>query len=136
MLRLATHKDIPYLAQRWYDEKAKTCFNQLDVEWSVAGCATFLSEVLGNSNHVIMVYDDGGIQAACGGILQRNLLPPHPWVISEWMWWGDNKRTTVKVLHAVNDWGKQHGAILAHYVLNRPSQSASKFTETYQWEVL
>jgi len=136
MLRLATHKDIPYLAQRWYDEKAKTCFNQLDVEWSVTGCAIFLNEVLGNSNHVVMVYDDQGIQAACGALLQRNLLPPHPWVIGEWMWWGDNKRATVQVLHAAHDWGKQRGAVLAQYTLNQPSQSPTKFSETYRWEVL
>jgi len=136
MIRLATYKDIPYLAQRWYEEKAKTCFNQLDVEWSVTGCAIFLNEILGNSNHTVMVYDNQGIQAACGAILYRDLLPPHPWVIGEWMWWGSDKRAAVKVLHAVNAWGKQHGATLARYTLNQPGQSPTKFSETYRWEVL
>ena len=137
MLRQATYKDIPVLAQRWYEEKAKTCFNQLDVEWAVEGCATFLMNVLGTSNHCIYVSEqDGHIVAACGAILQRDLLPPHPYVIGEWMWWGLDKRETVKVLHACHAWGKQHGAILARYVLNRPGQSPTKFTETYQWEVL
>lgn len=137
MLRLATYKDIPVLAQRWYEEKHKTCFNQLQVEWTVAGCALFLTEVLGNSNHCIYVSEqDGHIVAACGAILQRDLLPPHPYVIGEWMWWGSDKRETVKVLHACHAWGKQHGAVLARYTLNQPGQSPTKFTETYRWEVL
>jgi hypothetical protein len=83
-----------------------------------------------------MVYEDRGIQAACGAMLYRDLLPPHPWVIGEWMWWGGKKRAVVKVLHAVNAWGKDHGATLARYTLNHPGQSPTKFTETYQWEVL
>lgn len=137
MLRLATFKDIPLLAQYWYEEKAKTCFNQLNVEWTVAGCAAFLMDVLQSPQHVLYVHETQGvIDAACGAILQQNLLPPHPVVINEWMWWGSHKRATVKVLHACHAWGKQRGAVLAHYVLNQPGGSPTKFTETYRWEAL
>lgn len=137
MMRQASYKDIPALAQYWYDEKVKTCFNQLDVDWSVEGCAGFLMEVIHHPQHVIYLEEmNGQIIAACGALLHKNLLPPHPLVIGEWMWWGSDKRAVVRVLHAVHDWGKQHGATLARYTLNRPSQSATKFTETYQWEVL
>lgn len=136
MLRRATYKDIPYLAQRWYEEKVNTCFNQLAVEWTVAGCATFLSEALDNPQHIVIVHVHDTITAACGAILQKNLLPPHPLVIGEWMWWGNNNRDCVKVLQAVKSWGKQHGAVLAQYTLNQPGQSPTKFSETYRWEVL
>lgn len=136
MIREAAHRDIPYLAQCWYQEKAKTCFNLLGIEWSVAGCASFLVEALADPWHVILVNDEGAINAACGAILQKNLLPPHPLVIGEWMWWGSDKRAVVQVLHAVNQWGKQRGATLAQYTLNQPGQSPTKFSETYRWEVL
>ena len=137
MIRHATYKDIPVLAQCWYDEKAKTCFNQLDVDWSVEGCAGFLVEVINHPQHIVMVEEHNDqIAAACGAILQPNLLPPHPLVIGEWMWWGSDKRATVRVLHAVNQWGKNHGAVLAQYTLNQPGQSPIKFSETFRWEVL
>lgn len=137
MHRLATYTDIPLLAQRWYEEKAKTCFAQLDIEWTVEGCAGYLMEALQDARQVIIVSEHHGqIVAACGGILQQDLLPPHPLVIGEWMWWGSNKRAVVQVLHAVNQWGKEHGALLARYTLNQPSQSPTKFSETYRWEVL
>jgi len=136
MLRQATYKDIPYLAQRWYAEKGKTCFSQLPIEWTVDGCAGFLAETLDQSQYIIIIHENNGITAACGGILQYDLLPPHPLVIGEWMWWGDHAKDNVKVLHAVNAWGKQHGAVLARYTLNQPGQSPTKFSETYRWEVL
>lgn len=137
MIRSATVKDIPYLAQRWYDEKAKTCFNQLQVDWTVGGCAGFLMEILYLPTHCLFVAEqDKQITAACGAVLQHNLLPPHPLVIGEWMWWGQDKRAVVAVLHAAHAWGKQHGATLARYTLNQPSHSGTKFTETYRWEVL
>lgn len=132
-----TIHDIPELAQRWYAEKAKTCFAQLAVQWTVEGCAIFLMTALRHPSYVVYVDEqDGKIVAACGSILQQDLLPPHPLVVGEWMWWGSNKRATVRVLRAAIAWGKQHGAVLTRYTLNRPGQSPIKFSETYQWEVL
>ena len=137
MLRAATYKDIPYLAQRWYEEKSKTCFSQLKIDWTIEGCATFLTEVLGLPQYIIIVDDqDGKIVAACGSLLQQDLLPPHPLVIGEWMWWGSDKRANVEVLKMSHAWGKLHGAVLARYTLNQPGQSPTKFSETYRWEVL
>lgn len=137
MVRLATYTDIPSLAQRWYEEKAKTCFAQLDIEWTVEGCAGYLMEALQDYRQVIFVTgNQGQIIAACGVILQQDLLPPHPLVVGEWMWWGSTKRTSVQVLQAMKQWGKEHGALLARYTLNQPSQSPTKFSETYRWEVL
>lgn len=137
MLRQAVVHDIPLLAQRWYAEKGKTCFNQLQIDWTLEGCAGFLMEALHHSLHCIYVNESHGqITAACGVILQQDLLPPHPLVVGEWMWWGSNKRAVVRVLHAANQWGKDRGAVLARYTLNRPSSSPTKFSETYRWEVL
>lgn len=137
MIRPMTYKDLPIVAQRWYEEKSKTCFSQLQIEWTVAGCAAFLTEILGLPQYTIIIAEyDGHIVAACGSVLQRDLLPPHPLVVGEWMWWGSDKRAVVQVLHATHAWGKQHGAILARYTLNQPGQSPTKFSETYRWEVL
>ena len=137
MLRQATVHDVPMLARHWYAEKTKTCFNQLHIAWTIEGCAGFLMEALSQPQYHVCVSDvDGHITAACGVVLQQDLLPPHPLVAGEWMWWGSDKRAVVQVLHAANQWGKDHGAVLARYTLNRPSSSPTKFTETYRWEVL
>jgi hypothetical protein len=137
MIRVATYKDIPMLARLWWIEKAKTCFAQLAINWTEVGCAGYLMEALHDPRQIIMVSElNGQIVAACGGILQQDLLPPHPLVIGEWMWWGSDKRAVVRVLHAVNQWGKDRGAVLARYTLNQPGQSPTKFSETYRWEVL
>lgn len=137
MVRSATYKDIPYLAQCWYAEKAKTCFAQLAVDWTVEGCAIYLIAALAHPKQCVLVEEQQGqIVAACGAIVQHDLLPPQPLVVGEWMWWGSDKRAVVRVLHATHQWGKQQGAVLARYTLNQPGQSSTKFTETYRWEVL
>lgn len=137
MIRVATILDIPVLAQRWYEEKIKTCFSRLQIEWTVEGCAVFLTEVMGHPQHIIFVAEQSGqIIAACGSLLQQDLLPPHPIVVGEWMWWGSQKRAVVEVLKMSHAWGKLHGAVLARYTLNQPGQSPTKFSETYRWEVL
>lgn len=136
MIRPATARDIPELAQRWYNEKAKTCFSQLLVDWTVEGCATFLMDVLYKSDHCLLVADRGKITASIGGLVSYNLLPPHPLVLGEWMWWGDDKKDVVRCMQGLKDWGRQQGAKIMHYVLNKPGESPTKFLETYRWEVL
>src|SRR5262249_39683995 len=139
MSRLATIKDVPALAQLFYDEKAQPCFDGVNVEWTVEGCAAFLGRILNDTSYVILIEvdDHGKIVAVCGGNLYHELLPPHPLVIGEWMWMGSDKRATVRVLHDVAAWGKERGAEFIRYTLNsqrKPGQH--KFCETNQWKAL
>jgi hypothetical protein len=135
--RLATTKDIPELARRWHLEKPKTAFAQLDVEWTVAGCMSFLAAILDRPDYRVFVAScNNKIVAAIGCQVYYADIPPHPLVVNEWMWWGSDKRAVVKVLHHATKWGKEIGAKAIRYVLNVPGQSGTKFTETYRWEVL
>ena len=133
-LRVATIKDVPVLARRWYAEKPKTCFAKVHVEWTEEGCAAFLTEIIDNPNHLLACNDT--LTAAIGATLYHELLPPHPLVAYEWMWWGDQKRAVVELLHMAMSWAKFHKAVGFRYILNVPSKSATKFTETNRWEVL
>ena len=137
MTRLATPKDIPTLASRWYLEKAKTCFGGAQVEWSVDLCALSLHEAIVQSTHHLVVAERAGkIVAACAACLIRPIIPPHPLTITEYMWWGDDRKATVRVWQDCMDWGKSQGATFAHYVLNQRQSNPRKFTETYQWRAL
>jgi hypothetical protein len=137
MVRQVETRDIPTLAKLWYAEKPKTCFNKLDIEWSELRCAEFLAEQRVNLNGAMFISEiNGQIVAAIGINISDHFLPPYPRVMNEWMWLGSNKREVVKVFQAAKEYGRQHGATLFTYVLNVPGQSATKFTETYRWEVL
>jgi hypothetical protein len=135
--REASISDIPELARRWYLEKDKTCYAKLDIEWSEAGCAAFLTEIIDNPEFLVLIAScNSHVTAAIGCNLYCDWIPPHPLVGYEWMWWGDKKRDVVALLHRAMEWAKIHDAVLFKYILNVPGKSATKFTETYRWEVL
>lgn len=137
MLRLMTYKDIPVIAQYWYNEKQQTCFAQFDVEWSVGQCAGFLTEQLGQSNQLLLVAEiDGVIVGACGATLGYEWMIPHPLVVNEWMWWGIDKRVSVQLFRAMRQWGQKNHAQFIRYVLNVPGQSPTKCVEAVRWEAL
>lgn len=136
VLRDATLRDIPYLAHKWYLEKPKTAFAKCEIEWNEQDCAVFLTSILGKPNYLLAVADRNGITAAIGAVSYKEVIPPHPLLVNEWMWWGDNKRDTVHVLQHAMSWAKQLGAYAIRYVLNVPGQHPTKFVETYRWEVL
>jgi len=132
-----TYKDLPVVAQRWYEEKAKTCFALFNVDWSVEQCSAFIADQFNRPNQLLLVYEqDGKIAGACGVQYTVDWLIPHPKVVNEWMWWGDTARITVKLFQMMKIWGKQCGAEYIRYVLNRPGQSRTKCVEAYRWEVL
>lgn len=138
---VATIKDIPQLARQYYLEKAKTCFGGYKCEWSVELCAAHISEALANKDMYVTIEKRGKIIiGACGAALVRTIVPPHPLVVTEWMWYGSDRKASVRVWHQCLAWGKVNGAVLAHYVINRGCQCSSanprKWVEQYQWRVL
>jgi len=132
----AEPRHIPTIAKDWYHLKAQTCFGGLDIEWSLPLCATHLQQVMDQSNNYIAVdINNGKVQAACGVTLINLLTPPHPLVVTEWMWIGQGK-PAARVWAECRAWGKAQGAILAHCAVGKPSTNKKKFTEQYQWRVL
>lgn len=137
MIRQATIRDIPVLAKHWYTEKAKTCFSDWKLDWTVEGCAAHLAGAMADDNQYIVVDEQGGkILASCGAILYPDYLPPHPLLVSEWMWWGDDRKACARVLYHTSEWGKGKGAVAMRYILNSQRRiGKGKFSETYQWRV-
>lgn len=137
MIRQMTIRDIPTVARGWVDEKAKTSFAQLAINWTVEGCATFLLTHIDNPTQLLLVIEEHGvIVGAAGASCYHEWLPPHPLIINEWMWWAHDRRSVVRLLNAMKAWGIQSHAHAIRYVLNVPGTSPTKFTETYRWEVL
>lgn len=137
MLRVMTYKDIPAVAAQWNQERAKTCFAQFHVDWSEEQCAGFLMEQINRPNQLLLAIEqDGQIVAACGAMLAKEWLIPHPLVVNEWMWWGSSKRVVVELLMAMKTWGRDNHAQFIRYVLNQPGQSQTKCLETVRWEAL
>lgn len=137
ILRRATQTDIPYLATRWYQEKPKTCFGGAKVEWSIPLCAASLNEAIVRPDHYLLIgVHNAQTVAACAACLIRTIIPPHPLVVTEYMWWGDDRKSAAKVWQGCIDWGKLNGATYANYVLNAKQSNPKKFTELHQWRAL
>lgn len=132
----ATRSDIPILARRWYAEKAKTCFGGVNVEWSIELCAIALTEALCDPLCYVSIQRTSQGVSACASRLGKTIIPPHPLVITEYMWWGDSKKATAKAWLECQAWGKSQGAQYAQYVLNQAQSNPLTWTETYKWRTL
>lgn len=132
----AVTKHILTVARDWYNLKKRTCFGGLQIEWSLPLCATYLQDIIDKpGNYIAVEVDNGKVIAACGVTLINLLTPPHPLVVTEWMWTGTGK-PAARVWQECRQWGKAQGAVLAHCAVGKPSTNKKKFTETYQWRVL
>ena len=132
----AIEKYIPQIARQWYQLKQETAFAQLEIEWSVPLCATYLQEVLEKpGSYIAIEVTNGKVTAACGASLVHLLTPPHPLTVTEWLWTGTGK-PAARVWKECREWGKAQGALLAHCAVGKQGKSKVKFTESYQWRVL
>lgn len=133
----ATLKDIPQLAQAMYDQKAKSSFAGLQVEWSVELCALHLEQALhGSDNYIAIARRESHLLAACGATLVHTILPPYTKTVMEWMWFGVDKRNTAKVWKECKDWGRSQGATRAVCSTHQVQLNPTKQTEVLHWRTL
>lgn len=131
---LATLKDLPFLTSLLYQECERTRKGGIEVAWSVEEAGLFIAKALSDlSFHIEVERTGNSIQAVCGVKLFNPLLPPHPLSVVEWLWWGKDKKATVRVWNTCKIWAKAQGAQYAMCVLARPQTRPGKFIETYQW---
>jgi len=129
-----TRQDLPQLARILYRECERVRVGGLQVTWSPEAAGVFLGTIWENPAYHVEVERTGDtITAVCGVNLFSTLLPPHPLTMSEWLWWGDNKKATVRVWNRCKLWAKAQGAQYAICVLAKPQVHPRKFIETYQW---
>lgn len=131
---MVTEKDLPWLGGLLYRECEKVRSGGLTVDWSPLEAHEFLGRIWGRPDyHIEVIRKNGIITAVCGAALIHTLLPPHPLTCVEWLWWGVNKKDTVRVWQACLKWGKAQGAEYAHYEVNPPQTNPQKFITTNHW---
>lgn len=132
-MRLATEDDLYWLAEQLYHLRSQTAWANHDMpEYTVGSLVEFLLTKFDDSSSAIFIED----QSVCGVSLGHFIYPPYYRHVTEWLWAGEDKKSTARCLQAGFEWGKQRGAVFGGYVLATPGTSTDFVEEHWVWRKL
>lgn len=95
----------------------------------------WIEEKLYDDKTCLFVADSGfKIVGGCGGFIGIQHLPPRLRFVSEWAWWGTDKKILAQTWNRVESWGMEKGALFSDRITTIASNN--KVIEIHTWKGL